>query len=356
MFPSRPSGEDTRSGDLQLGEFRDREPIWFSITLVAAIVVVLPVWLELPSLSAAGLVILAILGARLRMGGSVRFLRATTHLVYLLALGAIAHAIFWLDLPSVISVYFSAIVLLHAAHLLGARAVSFWAVPFMGLVVISSIAAPEAERSVSVATVLTVRAATLVTITGFAVAFRRAHDRQADELKRLATTDSLTGLANRHELERALGDALVRAQRHERQGCVIFLDLDGLKGVNDGLGHSAGDGLIRTVATRIARHTRRTDTAARMGGDEFVVLLAEISDAKAAATVARKMLEAVSAPCTIEDHALEPKASVGVALFPDSAVEPDQLLSLADAAMYQAKRDGGGRIMLNEGGGLREIH
>ena len=279
--------------------------------------------------------------------------RRFAHLVYLLALLAVGYAVFGLGLPSVITVYFPALVLLAAAHILGARAALFWGIPSIALVALG-VFFPPPERPVTPAITFAVRAATLITILGFAVAFRRAHDRQAEELRRHATMDPLTGLANRREFDRAVRESLGRADRFQRSGAILYLDLDGVKRVNDTFGHEAGDDLIRLVAERISENTRAIDTAARLGGDEFAVLLSEVS-ADGGEIVARKLLESIREPVEIAGKRLTPAASIGLAPFSGGATPADELVSRADGAMYEAKRAGGDRIFVDDGGAQRNL-
>lgn len=326
------------------------------MVMVGACVIVVPMWLRLPSLSLAGLAILGALALSIHVidGRPERF-RIVAHALYAMALAAVAYAVFGLDLPPVITVYFPAIVLLAAAHILGAGAAIFWSVPSFALVAAGVFLAPAVEHSVTAGVTVSVRAVALLTILSFAVSFRRAHDRQAAELMLRATTDDLTGLANRHELERALEAALLRAQRYGRRGALVFIDLDGLKRINDTHGHAAGDELIRETGARIAGITRSVDTAARLGGDEFVILVSEFDNPKGDEVVARKLLGAITAPCRLGSETVSPSASMGVVLFPEAADQPQDLMRIADDAMYQAKRAGGGRIVLCDARGTREV-
>ncbi len=163
---------------------------------------------------------------------------------------------------------------------------------------------------------------------------RRAHH--------MAHHDGLTGLANRAKLEEHLAAALARARRHDLAAAVLYIDLDRFKIVNDTLGHAAGDELLRQVAARLARRCRATDLLARHGGDEFMLLLGDLTgDARAIArTVAEDLLATFTAPFTIDGHEFEIAASIGVATFP----EHEDVLKRADAALYEAKREGRGTI------------
>jgi diguanylate cyclase (GGDEF)-like protein len=120
----------------------------------------------------------------------------------------------------------------------------------------------------------------------------------------------------------------------------MFLDLDQFKLVNDTLGHTVGDRLLQAIGARLVTCVRAEDTVARMGGDEFTILLAELSDRRGAALVAQKILEAVRHPVTIDEHELYVTTSIGIAVFPDEGMDAESLLKNADRAMYQAKELG----------------
>ena len=343
LEPDAPSRHARRASEMIQ---RSPGPLWIGVLMVGAIVIAVPLSLGLPTLAAAGLLVLLGLAACLHavQRGDDLFRRAA-HFVYLVALLAVGYAVFGLGLPAVITVYFPALVLLAAAHILGARAAIFWSVPSVLLVGLA-VAFPQPENAVSPFVTFAVRAATLLTILGFAVSFRRSHDRQAEELRRHATTDALTGLTNRREFDRALGQALGRAERFDRQGAILYVDLDGLKRINDELGHAAGDDLIRTVAHRIRENTRAVDTAARLGGDEFAVLLSEVDPSGGGEAAARKLLHSLRQPVRVGSETVTPSASIGIALFPAEGIAAPELLRIADHAMYEAKRDGGDRIVM----------
>ena len=157
----------------------------------------------------------------------------------------------------------------------------------------------------------------------------------------LAQHDSLTGLPNRTLLNDRLGQALEQAQRHpEKRLAVLFIDLDGFKSVNDTLGHAVGDLLLQSVAKRLGACVRKSDTVSRQGGDEFVVLLAEISDARDAAAVADKMLQALRTPHRAEQHLLHVTGSIGISTYPEDGADSDLLMNNADLAMFHAKASG----------------
>ena len=324
---------------------RARIPVYVSMGLASVVVVMVPLSLGLYFLAVQGCVIIAVLALSLRAitSGAVAF-RRMSHLVYFLCLTSLSYCVFWLGLPPVITVYFPAIMLLAAAELIGTRAALGWSVPSLLLVAAGAFAPPAQRFELTPEVVFIVRAATLLTILGLAVSFRRWRDQQSARLQLRATTDPLTGLPNRRALDQALFETLQRSARFGRQGALALIDLDGVKQVNDELGHEAGDQLLRIVATRLAASTREVDTAARIGGDEFVVLLSEYQMTEGAETFAGRLLQSISTPCKIGGEIIEPSASIGIALFPDGAINPRDLLQLADEAMYEAKRAGGGQI------------
>ena len=163
-----------------------------------------------------------------------------------------------------------------------------------------------------------------------------------DELTRSTQHDELTGATNRVLMLDRLQSAIARAQRSAARVGLLFLDLDGFKQINDTLGHDVGDHVLRLAAQRLASVVRESDSVSRHGGDEFVVLLAEISSPGDAAPVARKMLETLAAPAAIGPHTLSLLASIGIAIYPDDGADPVTLIRHADAAMYRSKRRGPG--------------
>ncbi|MDD2924509.1 diguanylate cyclase [Rhodoferax sp.] len=165
------------------------------------------------------------------------------------------------------------------------------------------------------------------------------------ELEHLAHHDRLTGLPNRQLLADQMRAALDRAQRHRRKVVVLYLDLDGFKAINDRLGHEAGDAALCEVTGRLTQVLRRVDTLARVGGDEFVVLLSDLDDnANAAAErVAGKCLQVFNTPVVVADQACVLGVSIGLAVG-DGDSSAEGLLNAADQAMYRAKQAGRGRF------------
>lgn len=163
------------------------------------------------------------------------------------------------------------------------------------------------------------------------------------QLETMARFDPLTGLANRVTFEERLLQEAQRAKRHDRRFALLFMDLDGFKAINDRHGHKAGDQVLIDVAQVLASNCRATDLAARQGGDEFVVLLAEIEALAAAEKAAEKLRARIEA---LSWNQMQVGASIGLALWPDDAEDPETLMRLADDAMYRAKGAGKNRIRL----------
>ena len=164
------------------------------------------------------------------------------------------------------------------------------------------------------------------------------------ELEHMAYHDALTGLPNRLLFLDRLQQAVARAQRAGERGAALFVDVDNLKVTNDALGHAVGDALLSAVAERLRSVVRAEDTVARIGGDEFTVVLHQVADAPAAGAVAEKLLAALREPFVLQGHELHVSASIGVTLFPDDATDADTLVRHGDTAMYQAKAQGKDRF------------
>ncbi|MFC3459489.1 diguanylate cyclase domain-containing protein [Massilia haematophila] len=167
---------------------------------------------------------------------------------------------------------------------------------------------------------------------------------QEDEIRHQAHHDMLTGLPNRLLFGDRLRQALLSAQREKHKLAVVFFDLDKFKPVNDTYGHAVGDVLLQHVATRVRAALRASDTLARLGGDEFVVLLPRIAAAADARRVAEEILAALNRPFALDAATLHISGSLGVAVYPDSALDAEALLHHADLAMYEAKLGGRGRV------------
>ena len=168
--------------------------------------------------------------------------------------------------------------------------------------------------------------------------------RSQERIAQLARFDPLTGLANRALFREMLDDAVARANRTARPCALLFVDLDRFKAVNDSLGHDAGDQLLVQVAQRLQQAVRGAATIARLGGDEFAVLLPDASDGRAD-RVAARILRDMARPFPLSGQQVTAGASIGLALAPDDADQPDRLLKAADLALYQAKANGRGQSL-----------
>jgi diguanylate cyclase (GGDEF)-like protein len=172
--------------------------------------------------------------------------------------------------------------------------------------------------------------------------------RLLDAAQHDANHDALTGLANRTLFRQMVHQQLALAQRNATDLCVLYIDLDGFKGVNDTHGHAAGDALLKQVAQRLLQGVRAGDVVARLGGDEFAVALTQPGP-RGPAKVARKLIESLCVPFVIGHISLDLSASIGGAIYsPAAANSCDALLEQADAAMYQAKQAGKRRFVLAE--------
>ena len=174
--------------------------------------------------------------------------------------------------------------------------------------------------------------------------------RGEEQLAYLAYHDALTGLPNRILVEQEIDLALARARRAGGAAALMFVDLDDFKEVNDRLGHAAGDRLLASVSARLRSVLRDSDVLARQGGDEFLVLLSDLSDdpTAAAENVGGKLLSALLEPFVVAGTEVRTGASIGVSLYPDDAADTEALLRHADVAMYRAKAAGGGRLVFHE--------
>ena len=156
----------------------------------------------------------------------------------------------------------------------------------------------------------------------------------------LAYYDALTGLPNRTLLRDRLAKAFAGARRRKYKVALLFLDLDRFKDINDSLGHSVGDLLLQEVAERLRRWGREQDTVARIGGDEFLIMLTHVNHISDAAVAAERLMDAMAAEFVVQDRSLSIGCSVGISIFPEHGMEADDLMKNADAAMYSAKEAG----------------
>jgi len=170
-----------------------------------------------------------------------------------------------------------------------------------------------------------------------AIRFAIERARGEQQLAHRALHDALTGLPNRVLFLDRLGYALAQNEREQSSVGIFFLDLDGFKGVNDRLGHLAGDALLRSIAGRLLGWVRPGDTVSRFGGDEFTVLVREVAGVEEAETIAKRLTEAIREPVAVEGEEISLTPSIGVALG-GSGDRPEELIERADRAMYVAKR------------------
>jgi diguanylate cyclase (GGDEF)-like protein/PAS domain S-box-containing protein len=179
-------------------------------------------------------------------------------------------------------------------------------------------------------------------ITGYlGIAFDITERKKLTEyVNHLAHHDQLTGLPNRVLLDDRIQQAIQRAKRNRHKVAVFMVDIDHFKRINDSLGHSAGDSLLNQVAKKLCGAVRQTDTVARMGGDEFVIIMPEFRDQRDAERCAETMIQKVATPTVLGNREVTVTVSVGLCVFPDCAHDADSLLKNADAAMYAAKESG----------------
>ncbi|MHB8697748.1 MAG: diguanylate cyclase domain-containing protein [Sulfuricaulis sp.] len=166
----------------------------------------------------------------------------------------------------------------------------------------------------------------------------------AGKLRKLATHDALTGLPNRTLFTESLEHELSLAQRHREKLAVLFIDLDSFKEINDTHGHQSGDIVLKTVASRLLKHIRKSDIVARLAGDEFVVLLTDV-DRDTAKHVTHKLVHDIRTSILVANCSVMVTASVGIAIFPDSGSTANEIMAKADTAMYRCKQQGKNRMM-----------
>ena len=176
-----------------------------------------------------------------------------------------------------------------------------------------------------------------------------------DELTRRTQLDELTGALNRTLMHDRIDNAIAMAKRHGTQVGLIFVDLDAFKPINDRLGHAVGDAVLQLATRRLEESVRESDSVSRHGGDEFLVLLAELASAADAAPVAQKILEALGAPGVVGPHSLSLSASLGIAVYPEDGDDALALIAGADGAMYQAKKRGPGGFAFCSGQAVTTI-
>lgn len=158
------------------------------------------------------------------------------------------------------------------------------------------------------------------------------------KIRHMATHDALTGLSSLILTKDRISMAIQAAKRKKLQVAIMFLDLDGFKGINDNFGHEAGDYLLKEVAKRLCSCVREVDTVGRIGGDEFLLVLTELQSKKNASLIAEKIIHAVGQPVLFKKKQLSVGISIGMSLFPDHGDDKELLIKLADEAMYTIKK------------------
>ncbi|MBK9614938.1 MAG: GGDEF domain-containing protein [Uliginosibacterium sp.] len=206
----------------------------------------------------------------------------------------------------------------------------------------SELAAVRLQRELAPASVLVAANEQLVISALQADSLAETAKSELSELARTSQRDALTDTPNRALMLDRLKQAIATAKRNSKRFAVLFLDLDKFKLINDSLGHATGDEVLKLTARRVESVLRHSDTVSRHGGDEFLVLLADVNAPADAAKIAAKMLAAICADCEVCSHRVALSASIGIALYPEDALEAAELIDHADAAMYHSKKQGPG--------------
>ena len=163
---------------------------------------------------------------------------------------------------------------------------------------------------------------------------------QLNAMTKLANQDALTGLPNRRLFEKRLEHDIAHAKRHNKLMSLLYIDLDHFKHINDSCGHRIGDQLLIQVAERLKSSIRAEDTASRMGGDEFTVILSEVNSVTDVRRIAQKIIKSIGQPFQIDEHIVNIGCSIGYSIYPEHSSSPRALVNVADSAMYQAKQAG----------------
>lgn len=189
-----------------------------------------------------------------------------------------------------------------------------------------------------------------------AVRYAIERKRTEERLTYLAQYDHLTGLVNRSLFRDRLVQAMARSKRLQQPIGLMLLDLDRFKAVNDTFGHGMGDELLKAVSERLKTCVREVDTVARMGGDEFTIILEGVSSEQNILAVATRITESIATPFELKGHPISVAVSIGITTYPHDDHPVDELLKHADMAMYQAKQQGGSSFHLYEASGAHSAH
>lgn len=171
---------------------------------------------------------------------------------------------------------------------------------------------------------------------------------ERSKIRYLALHDALTGLPNRRLFNERMNYTLVQKQRNQQPFSLLYIDLDNLKPINDHYGHKVGDMVLHEVARRMSRSVRHEDTVARIGGDEFMIILPSTGGITQSTHVAQQILEAIKTPFLHQGNEIELSTSIGISIYPQNGNSVEELIRAADQAMYHAKKEGKGRIYLNQ--------
>ena len=183
-----------------------------------------------------------------------------------------------------------------------------------------------------------------------AIRYALERHRAQEQVAHQANYDHLTGLANRGLFYERLNSSLARCHRNDTAIALLFLDLDHFKSINDTFGHEYGDALLKTIGSRLKKCIREVDTGVRMGGDEFAILLDQVSSVEDVGAVAQRILDLIARPIVIHNHEIQVTSSLGITIYPWDCANAHDLMKHSDAAMYRAKAQGGNRYHLYTAG------
>jgi diguanylate cyclase (GGDEF)-like protein len=327
--------------------------IGLTIVSLAGVISVVAHELDEVAVHAAAMIVFIVGGLALGFVQNGRWVKPTTHLGMGVMLSGIIMIAVRIGGANDISAIFPILLVLVVTYVLGVPAALFWTLASIAGVAVAVFTSelppsPVGEGFASLTGTFAMRSLVLLGVFAIAAAERRFADQQSAELEYLARHDGLTGLYARRAFDERLEEAVARASRYDRRLALIVVDLDGFKAVNDRHGHAVGDALLRCFGRRLSDRTRSTDTAGRMGGDEFVILLEDIVEDKNVFRFTERLLTTLVQPVRVEDLELEVRASAGLAIFPEAAGDADDLLRAADLAMYAAKAAGGNTVRCHE--------
>jgi diguanylate cyclase (GGDEF)-like protein len=294
----------------------------------------------------AGMMVVLVGTVALGFVDNGRFIRPITHGGMAAMLAGIVGVGMHIGYVNPISSIFPILLVVSATHVLGVRPAFFWMLASIGgmgwtTLALEIPAVPDGAIPISKLGSFLTGAVAMIGVFALAATERHFSDERRKELDFLARHDPLTGLLNRRALEGHMLDTWSRCKRYGRRFAVLVMDLDGFKLVNDEHGHGVGDAILSDLANRIAEMTRDTDRACRVGGDEFVLVLEDVGDDKNIALVAHRILAELSAPVRLGNIDVGVGVSIGLAVYPNGASGPTELMKAADLAMYAVKSAGG---------------